>query len=201
MGYKALGEWPCTKAGCGASNRPWNAFCFKKCGGKPDLPFMRKQADIQQKHDKRPRIGQAPYVPPGKRNGAGGATPTDADKRAKAEKARADKAEAELKRLRASSGKPAPTNGKPPQVPAEVKVLQKRLKNYQAVLEDDPDEQGANNQVTQLEAQIEQAMPKTEVQESELQRQLEELQGQVESSQETIRKKREFAAKKAVEAQ
>ena len=65
--YKALGEWPCAKPGCGASNRPQNAFCFKKCGGKPDLEFMGKQAEVQQKHDQRTKICQPPYVPPGRR--------------------------------------------------------------------------------------------------------------------------------------
>ena len=67
--FKSLGEWVCSKLECGATNRPHNAMCFKKCGGKPSREHMDKQAEAQQKH-KALTPGAAPYVPPGKRAAA-----------------------------------------------------------------------------------------------------------------------------------
>ena len=62
--YKSLGEWPCTKAGCGAGNRPQNAVCFVAgCNGQPEPKRMAEQAKAQKFFNDN-EVGSAPYVPP-----------------------------------------------------------------------------------------------------------------------------------------
>lgn len=152
---------------------------------------MAEQAKAQKSFNDN-KVGSAPYVPAARGGGKTNPKAADAATQAKAEKQRADKAEAEVKRLRAAagkSGKPAP---KAPPVPEEVKVLQKRLKNYQNVLEDDPDDQGAKDHIARLEAQIERAMPSEVPDLAQLHAQLKEVQEEIQSGADFIKKKSDY---------
>ena len=107
------------------------------------MGFMAEQAKAQQQHYDL-KMGNAPHVPAtGRARTKPAAKPKDSTGPNDASKLQ--HMEAENKRLRAAAGKPPPKGPKPPPVSEEVKLLQKRLKNYRAVLVDDPDDQNAKN--------------------------------------------------------
>ena len=150
-------------------------------------------------------MGAAPYVSPGRKGGRKPIAPvappradTAAEKRAKAATARAEKAEAEIKRLKGGNSQ---AKIKPPTDTDEVKALRKKLAAYKAVLEEAPDDTSAANTIMVLEVQIENASPKDQVQTSVLQAQLEDLEKQITKDEKAITDKFEFAKKKEDELQ
>ena len=163
---------------------------------------IKKQVEAQQSHyaGKDLQMGAAPYVSPGRKGGRQPTTPvtpsradTAAEQRAKAATARAEKAEAEIKRLKGGNTQ---AKHKPPTDTDEVKALRKKLAAYKAVLEEAPDDANAANTIMVLEVEIEKASPKDQVQTSVLQAQLEELEKQIVKDEKAIADKFEFAKKK-----
>ena len=200
--YKPLGDWICTKRECGASNRPHNARCFKKCGGLPEPDHIDGQAEAQRAH-KGLKPGAAPYIPPGKRAAAAGANAkakaeSPEAKRIREQAAKIKKQDEELKKLRAGGGGGGHAVGKSDDAadPKAVKELENKLKDAKTMAAKFPDEKSCAEMVAKFEAQLLEARPPKAVQTSELQKQLEDCEKAIKEAEEKDTKKQEFIAKK-----
>ena len=98
-------------------------------------------------------------------------------------------------------GKGRGNKSKDPVESDEVKGLRQKLEHAKRTLEDDPENAYLQGHVRKIEAAIETAAPKDEVQTSDLQRQLEYLQEQIVADNKIIDDKLAFAKKKAEEVQ